>query len=120
MTIIYKNNIERQTLQNNFYRKVLNTTPQQQLVLMTIPKDQDIGMEVHPKTTQFIRVEAGTGVAYIAGKRYNLKDGDAIVIPPNTKHNIRATSELRLYTIYSPPEHPRKTVQRHKIDENHN
>ena len=75
---------------------------------MRIPAGEDIGPEVHSHTTQFIRVETGRGVAHISGKRYNLTDGDAIVIPPNTRHNITATSaDLHLYTIYSPPEHSR-------------
>jgi len=116
MTIVYKKNIESETLKNTFYRKVLFTTPQQQLVVMSIPSGQDIGLETHPTTTQFIRVESGTGIAKVSGKKYFLKDGYCIVIPPNTKHNIITTSDepLKIYTIYSPPEHPKGTKMKNK------
>ena len=108
---IYKSNIERDTIKNTLYRKVLNTTPQLQLVLMTIPAGENIGAETHKTTTQFIRVEKGTGVATVGGMRKRLKDGDAIIIPPNVRHDIKATSDLHLYTIYSPPEHPKTCRQ---------
>lgn len=116
---VYKDNIERATLHNNYYRKVVATTAQLQLVLMSLPDGVEIGDEVHPTTTQFIRVESGTGVAYVSGKRYNLKDGDAIVIPPNSRHNIKSTHNLKLYTIYSPPEHAPNTLERTKDDSDH-
>jgi mannose-6-phosphate isomerase-like protein (cupin superfamily) len=76
---------------------------------MSIPSGEEIGFEKHTNTTQFIRIESGKGIAIVSGKKYLLKDGDAIIIPPNTKHNIIATSNdpLKLYTIYSPPEHPK-------------
>lgn len=112
---IYKDNIERATLDNNFYRKVVFTTQQLQLVLMMIPDGEEIGDEVHHGTTQFIRVEAGNGVAYISGKRYNLKDGDAIIVPAGARHNVKATSDLRLYTIYSPPEHAKGEKELYKV-----
>jgi len=102
----YKDNLEKATLKNNYYRNVIYTTPQMQLVLMNIPTGVSIGAETHSKTTQFIRVEKGTGVAIVSGKRYNLKDGDAIIIPAGHRHDIRSTGDLQLYTIYSPPEHP--------------
>lgn len=111
---VYKDNIERVTINNTAYRKVLFTTPQMQLVVMAIPTGQEIGMEVHPHTTQFIRVESGTGVAYVSGKQYNLKDRDAIVIPPNSRHNVRSTNNLKLYTLYAPPEHAPDALQRKK------
>ena len=109
---IYKENIEKQTLKNNFYRKVLSTTPQMQLVLMSIKTGDEIPEEVHSHTTQFIRVEGGNGVAYVNGRQFNLKDGDAIVIPPGTRHRIKSTNNLKLYTIYSPPEHPKGLVEK--------
>lgn len=102
-----KLNLEKDTKSNNFYRKVIETTPQIQLVLMSLEPGIEIGREKHTHTTQFIRVESGKGVAYIGNERFNLKDGDAVVIPPNVYHNIKATTELKLYTIYSPPEHPK-------------
>jgi mannose-6-phosphate isomerase-like protein (cupin superfamily) len=103
----FKGNIEKLTLENLYYRRVINTTINSQLVLMSILPNEEIGMEKHYKTTQFIRIEKGKGIAYIENKRYNLKDGDAIVIPPNTYHNIINTGkeQLKLYSIYSPPVH---------------
>ena len=107
---MYRQNIESDTVANTLYRKVEYTTPQMQLVLMSIPNGVDIGSEIHPKTTQFVRVESGTGVAVIGDRKVYLKDGVAIVIPPNTRHNIKSTSQnLKLYTLYSPPEHPPTT-----------
>lgn len=117
---IFKGNIEELTLQNENYRKVLNTTTTQQLVVMNIIPLQDIGMETHPNTTQFIRVESGECDAILNGEVFKLKDNDAIVIPPGTEHNIINTSNtlpLKLYTIYSPPEHKDGTVQHDKPKE---
>ena len=102
---MYKNNIEKQTAKNKAYRKILKTTKQMQLVLMYIPTGKDIPKETHKNVSQFIRIESGRGVAYIGNVRYNLKDGDALIIPPNTPHYIKSTDNLKLYTIYAPPEH---------------
>lgn len=109
---IYKSNIERDALKNTYYRKVVSTTPQLQLVLMSIPAGGRIHDEIHPATTQFIRVDGGTGIANVGGKRFVLKDGDAIIIPPNTSHEIKATTKLSLYTIYSPPEHAANALEK--------
>jgi len=81
---------------------------------MNIPSGTEIGEEVHHHTTQFIRVEGGTGVAIVSGKRFNLKSGDALIVPPGRRHNIISTNNLQLYTLYSPPEHPPNTVERVK------
>ena len=110
----YKDNIERVTLDNKFYRKVLFTTKQMQLVVMYIPTGEEIGVEIHKSSTQFIRIEAGTGVARIGNKRYNLKAGDAVVIPSGIKHDIIATNNLQLYTLYAPPQHPPNTKEHNK------
>jgi mannose-6-phosphate isomerase-like protein (cupin superfamily) len=109
-------NIERATIANSNYRKVLHTTKQLQLVLMSIPPKEDIGEETHSRTTQFIRVESGTGKAIIDGKEYDLQDGMSIIIPAPASHNIINTGDedLKLYTIYSPPEHPSGTIQKTK------
>jgi mannose-6-phosphate isomerase-like protein (cupin superfamily) len=113
----FKKNIEKLTLNNNNYRKVLFTTKQQQLVLMSIKGHEEIGLEIHPKTTQFIRVESGRGKAIIGKEVYRLKDGDAIIIPSGVKHNIIASKDgLKLYTIYSPPHHPIGTIEKNKED----
>lgn len=113
----YHDNIEQATIKNNFFRKVINTTPNMQLVLMSLKPKEDIGVEIHPYTTQFIRVEKGNGIAIIEGKRFELTDGTAIIIPLNSKHNIINTSAkepLKLYTIYSPPNHPYDRIEKYK------
>ena len=103
-------NIERDTLKNNNYRKVIYTVPDKtQLVLMSLKPGEDIPMEVHPHIAQFFRVEKGKGIAIINDQKYRLKDGFSIIIPPNTKHYIKNTSptdDLKMYTLYSPPNHP--------------
>lgn len=112
-------NIEDKTIKNENYREVLYTTPQTQLVVMSLKPKEEIGEEVHSKTTQFIRVEKGTGKAIIGGKETALKDGISVVIPAGTKHNIINTgdSELKLYTLYSPPEHKDGLIQKMKPEE---
>lgn len=110
---VYHKNIEKITESNKYFRKVLSTTPNMQLVVMSLKPKEDIGMEIHPYITQFIRVESGTGVAVINGTKYKLSSGSAVVIPLNTEHNIINTSKtdpLKLYTIYSPPNHPSDRV----------
>ena len=110
----FKGNLEKLTETNPYYRKVLYTNPKQQLVLMSLPPRSEIGMETHPKTSQFIRVESGKGKAIVGDTLYLLRSGDALIIPPNTKHNITNTSStetLQLYTIYSPPEHEKNLIE---------
>jgi mannose-6-phosphate isomerase-like protein (cupin superfamily) len=116
----YVANIEDQTLQNKDYRRVLFTGKMLQLVLMSIQPGEEIGMEVHEDHDQFLRVESGSGVAILNGERHDLKDGVAVVVPAQVQHNIINTSKsapLKLYTLYSPPEHPEDTVQKTKADE---
>jgi len=108
--------LEKETLSNRNYRKVLYTG-KLQLVLMSLKPGQEIGLETHRKTDQFIRVEKGLARVTIDSKEYRLKSGDAIVIPAGSKHNVTnrsVTRELKLYTIYTPPEHAPGTVQRSK------
>ena len=111
----YYDNIEKATRMNNDYRRVVATTPKSmQLVLMSLLPGEEIGSEVHPHTTQFFRVEGGLGSATVNGEFYALKDGMSLVVPPGAEHNIRnisPTEKLKLYTIYTPPEHPPGTVQ---------
>jgi mannose-6-phosphate isomerase-like protein (cupin superfamily) len=104
---IYVANIEEATLENENFRKVLNTASHSQLVLMTLQPGEDIGLEVHSDIDQFIRVEQGEGIALLDGVEYAIKGGSAIVIPAGVQHNITNTSldKMKLYTIYSPPEH---------------
>lgn len=103
---MFRTNIEKDTLNNKQYRKVLHTTKELQVVLMNLKINEDIPEEVH-QATQFIRVESGHGVAVVSNRRYILRDGVAIVIPSGKKHRIINTGdeELKLYTIYSPPQH---------------
>lgn len=113
-------NIERDTLENEDYRRVLFTGPHMQLVLMTLKPGEEIGLETHDEHDQFIRVEAGRGVVRLNKEEHELADGVTVVIPAGTRHNVINTSKngaLRLYTIYSPPEHPDGTVHRTKADE---
>ena len=115
----FSTNIETATLENDFFRKVLYTAPHSQLVVMTLQVGEEIGQETHDDRDQFIRVEAGQGEAILDGERHPLSDGSAVVIPAGTEHNVvnTSTSEpLRLYTIYSPPEHPDGAINRTKHD----
>ena len=116
----YVTNIEGDTLANDDYRRVLYTGPNTQLVLMTLQPGDEIGQETHEEHDQFIRVEAGAGVVLLNGERHTLSDGSAVVIPAGVEHNVLNMSDdapLRLYTLYSPPEHPDGTVQHTKADE---
>lgn len=106
-------NIERETLKNTYYRKVLSTNKFQQLVVMSLKPGEDIPLESHDGS-QFIRIESGRGIAKTNKKNTRLKDGMSIIIPPNTKHYIKNTTKkpLKLYSVYSPPQHPKETKQR--------
>jgi mannose-6-phosphate isomerase-like protein (cupin superfamily) len=109
----YVTNIERETIANEDFRRVLFTGPNTQLVLMTLRPGEDIGLETHHGHDQFIRVEQGRGVVRLNGKESALEDGSAVVVPAGVEHNVVNTSDtapLRLYTLYSPPEHPDGTV----------
>jgi mannose-6-phosphate isomerase-like protein (cupin superfamily) len=114
----YVTNIEADSLNNRDFRRVLYTAKNSQLVLMSLGAREEIGEETHT-LDQFIRVEAGKGVAILDGVKHQISDGSAIVIPAGTKHNIVNASEtegLKLYTIYSPPEHKDGTIHRTKAD----
>ena len=123
---IFKGNIENITKKNSYYRSVLYTKRGKgaiQLVVMSLRPDESIGPEVHQTKSQFIRVEMGHGIAEIGSgkykKRFRLKDGDAVVVPAGTRHDIINTSKtdfLKLYTIYTPPEHSDNEKNRYKTD----
>lgn len=110
----YVVNIEEKTLENENFRTVLFTGPQSQLVVMALQPGEDIGMEVHRDIDQFIRIEAGRGRAILNGEEHEIEDDWAVVIPAGTEHNIVNTGEgkMKLYTVYSPAEHPENTVHK--------
>jgi len=114
----YFGNIEELALENSFFRQVVFTGANCQLVLMSLKPGEEIGVEVHPHVDQFFRIESGTAKIVTGGKEeYTVGDGDAIVIPAGTRHNVINTSldeELKLYTIYSPPNHPEGTIHKTK------
>jgi mannose-6-phosphate isomerase-like protein (cupin superfamily) len=101
-------NIEKDTLENENFRKVLYTGKHSQLVLMTLKPGEEIGAEVHADNDQFFRFEKGTGKVVIDGNEYEVSDGFAVVVPAGAQHNVinvSASDELKLYTIYSPAHH---------------
>jgi mannose-6-phosphate isomerase-like protein (cupin superfamily) len=115
----YIANIEKETLENSNFRKVLFTGPNSQLVVMTLQPNEDIGMEVHSNVDQFIRIEKGVGLAILDGEKTTLEDDYAVVIPAGTEHNIVNTSEteiMQLYTVYTPAEHADGTIHATKAD----
>ena len=115
----YSINLEEKTLSGNNFREVLYTTRRSQLVIMTLQPGEEIGLEKHEDHDQFIRVEAGQGVAILDGERHALEDGVAVVIPAGTEHNVVNTSDsepMRLYTLYTPPEHPDGIVHATKAE----
>lgn len=112
-------NIEEKTLANTNFRQVLFTASHSQLVLMSLKPSEEIGMEVHPNVDQFFRFESGEGKVIIDGEESVVKDGTAVVVPAGSQHNVVNTSaekELKLYTIYSPPNHPEGIVHATKQD----
>lgn len=112
----YYGHIEKDTLENNFFRKVLFTAPHSQLVLMALKQGEEIGVEVHTENDQFFRFEEGQGKVIINGEEFLVSDGDAVVVPAGSQHNVINTgdTELKLYTIYSPSHHPDGTIHKTK------
>lgn len=113
----YHNNIEELTLNNSFFRQVLFTGPHAQLVLMSLKPGEEIGMEVHANVDQFFRFEKGQGKVIQNGEEQIVGDGFAVIVQAGTNHNVINTSQtenLKLYTIYSPPNHPDGTVHKTK------
>ena len=104
----YRGEIEKDTLENENFRKVLYTGKNSQLVLMSLLPKEEIGMEIHAENDQFFRFEKGEGKVIIDGNEYEVSDGVAIVVPAGAQHNVINVSEtetLKLYTIYSPAHH---------------
>ena len=109
----YVDNIERRTIENEDFRRVLYTGQHLQLVLMTLQPGEEIGEEVHADRDQFFRIEEGEGVIDIDGRANEVEDDIAVIVPAGARHNVRNTGEepLRFYTIYGPPEHKDGIVQ---------
>lgn len=110
----FNTNIEKATLENNYFRKVLYSGKHSQLVLMSLKPKEEIGLEVHSENDQFFRFEQGQGKCIIDDNEYLVEDGSAVIVPSGAKHNIiniSETEELKLYTIYSPAHHKDQIVR---------
>ncbi|MFA5840711.1 MAG: cupin domain-containing protein [Candidatus Paceibacterota bacterium] len=115
----YNANIEKDTIENTNFRKVLYTGKHCQLVLMSLKPNEEIGMEVHTDNDQFFRFEKGEGKCIIDGNEYILTDGSVIIVPSGAEHNIintSSTDDLKLYTIYSPAHHKDGIVRATKAE----
>lgn len=115
----YADNIEEKTLANEYFREVLYTGTYAQLVVMCLQPGEDIGMEVHDTVDQFFRIEMGEGKVIIDDEEHPVKDGYAVIVPAGAKHNVTNTSQtgkLKLYTVYSPPNHPQGTIHQIKAE----
>ncbi len=109
----FVDNIDKLTVKNKNFRRVLYTSKHSQLVVMRLLPGEDIGEEIHSENDQFFRFEEGSGKAVIEGVEHRIKQDWAVVVPAGAKHNIINTSRtksLRFYTIYSPPHHHDKVV----------
>ena len=118
--IEYVGPIEKLTLENTYFRQVLFTGKHAQLVVMCLGPGEDIGDEVHPNVDQFFRIEQGEARFVFNEKQERLvRDGDAVVVPAGTYHNVinaSKTVSLKLYTVYSPPNHPDGTVHKTRAE----
>ncbi len=115
----FHTNIEADTLANSNFRKVVFTAPHSQLVLMSLLPGEEIGMEIHHDVDQLFRFESGTGKAILDGEEMQIKDGDVVIVPAGANHNIINTSTtepLKLYTVYSPANHPDGTIHATKAE----
>ena len=114
----YVTNIEKTSLENEYFREVLYTAGNCQLVVMSLKPLEDIGEEVH-QLDQFIRCESGEGKAVLDGEEHVISDGFVVVVPAGTRHNIMNTSRdqaLKLYTLYAPPNHKDGVVHKTKAE----
>lgn len=112
-------NIEEKTQANSYFRQVIFTSQHLQLVLMCLKPGEEIGMETHEITDQFLRIESGEGKVIMNNEETPISDGSAIIVPAGTEHNVINTStekELKLYTVYAPPHHKDGTVHKTKED----
>lgn len=112
--LAFQANLKRLAKENNFFRKVLHTGKHSQLVLMSIAVDEEIGEETHETIDQILFFVSGMGEAILEGKSKLVEKGDVVFVPAGTLHNFRNTGQedMKLYTVYSPPQHPDGTVHR--------
>jgi mannose-6-phosphate isomerase-like protein (cupin superfamily) len=119
----YKENIEKLTLENTNFRKVLYSGEHMQLVLMSLKPGEDIGLEIHENNDQFFRIDRGEGKVVINETEYSVSDGDAVIVPSGAEHNVINTSsgeDLKFYTIYSPAHHKDGIIRETKKDAEEN
>jgi mannose-6-phosphate isomerase-like protein (cupin superfamily) len=115
----YSTNIEKDTLENEYYRKVLFTGKKMQLVVMSLKPGEDIPLEVHDDIDQFIRIEEGEALIKVGEEEFNLKDDDVVIIPAGNEHYVKNTSadkDLKVYTIYATPEHAPEAIHKTKAE----
>lgn len=116
----YYGNIEQQTIDNTYFRKVVFTGKHLQLVVMCLRGGEEIGNEVHADVDQFFRIEEGEARFVLNNHEEQIAhDGDAVVVPAGTWHNVinnSATGSLKLYTVYTPPQHPDGTIHKDKAE----
>ncbi|MFT5179682.1 MAG: mannose-6-phosphate isomerase-like protein (cupin superfamily), partial [Candidatus Paceibacteria bacterium] len=119
----YKENIEKLTLENNNFRKVLYTGDHMQLVLMSLKPGENIGLETHDENDQFFRIDGGVGKVVINETEYEVSDGDAVIVPSGAEHDVINTSsdeDLKFYTIYSPAHHKDQIIRATKKEAEEN
>lgn len=115
----FKSNIERETIDNTYFRRVLYSAKHMQLVLMCLHAGEEIGEETHPENDQFFRIESGQGQCIIDGHAYDIKDGDVVIVPAGSRHNVintNMTAPLKMYTIYAPAHHKDQIVRATKAE----
>jgi mannose-6-phosphate isomerase-like protein (cupin superfamily) len=115
----FHTNIENETLNNTNFRKVIYTSEHLQLVLMNLKPGEEIGKEIHKNNDQFFRFESGNGKCIINENEYEISEGDTIIVPAGAKHNVINTNNsiaLKMYTIYSPPNHKDGIIRATKTD----
>lgn len=111
-------NIRQLALDNKYFRKVLETSNNTQIVIMHIPAGGEIGEETHAKNDQVLYLVAGKGTVYLNGKAIDYNEGDIVLVPAGTKHNIVTSGQqdLKIITTYSPPHHPKETIHKTKAE----
>jgi mannose-6-phosphate isomerase-like protein (cupin superfamily) len=116
--MLYQENIKKAAKRNEAFRRVLSTGKKSQLVLMAIPEGEDIGAEVHTGTDQILFIVDGEGKAVVNGKTFKVGENDVVFVPAGARHNLinSGDEELKLFTVYSPPEHADGTVHETKAE----